>query len=210
MRYHIAPRDLETTLNLQYGNTNTRTQRLDNLGDNTLATADTPSGRHRIHLTKDRQFPSFTAVNPDGVTSALRPERGSLQYQSTESKEPDSEISTNHLAVVAEALHSQDDDKNYAARRAEDHQQIMATGAYLAHQYVLTLQQATEGHVWPHGRLADLIQPHHPDGPAYTQPESTSEYMVRRADGSSSMTTRITPANAVVCDYDTVQTDLLA
>ena len=32
---------------------------------------------------------------------------------------------------------------------------------------------------------------------------------MRRADGSSRMTTRITPANAVVCDYDTVQTDLL-
>ena len=110
---------------------------------------------------------------------------------------------------MAEAFPSLDDSKSYALRRAEDREQIMSTGAYLAHRYLLKLQQATDGYVWPHGRLADLIQPHHPEGPAYTQPESTSQYMVRREDGSSRMTTHITPANAVVCDYDTVQTDLL-
>lgn len=78
MRHHIAPRGLETTLNFRYGNNTTRPHSLNRLGDNTLATANTPSGNHRIHLIKDRQLPSFTTVDPDGTTNVLRPELGLL------------------------------------------------------------------------------------------------------------------------------------
>ena len=200
MRAHLSPPGLLTTIDTEYYDGSRAEHTLANLDDEYIATKTTPDGRYTVHLTREnRPFP-ITLVNSDGTSDPVNPDHYQPTYHETPDRNPDTQVNTVSLSAVAVAASQEGISGRQHSRDLLD---IQDTVFALAGDHIAQLAASSPGYVWPHKHTRRDIDQDLPLGP------STSEYMVDNPDGSRMISTRLTPANAVLCDYDTVQSDML-
>ena len=200
-RDHLAPKGLETSVVLTYAGGRTHEQRVLNVGEDVLAEAQSAGGRYTVYITPHRRYPPVTALYPDGTSGPLQSIQNTFSYHSTNDRSPGTEVSKHQLSAIVTAPGSR--------ITQDDHSLISGVIAELAAQHISDTGEKSGGYAWPENWLADLISEHCPNHREFAKPASTSEYYVQSPDGGKTLSTRTTPENAVVCDYDTVQTDLL-
>ena len=204
IREHPAPEGIQTNLVSRYLKDQEYSQTLHPIDHLLLARGTTPDGRYRVSITgRRRNFPAF--VGADGASSTLNFYFILQTIKETESREPGSTVSTTDLGTVIEALHP--GGGNHLD--TEDLAIVTRAIAKLTADCIQEKAASSNGHVWPNSALRGYISQHDPLKRTMSPAPSVSEHHTFDENGARWMTTSLTPANAVFCDYDSVQTSLL-
>ena len=204
IREHPAPEGLETNLVSKHFKEQEYSQTLHSIDHLLLARGTTPDGRYRVSITgRRRNFPAF--VGADGASSTLNFYFMLQTIKETKSREPGSPVTMTDLGIVIEALHPREGNH----LDTEDLAVVTRAIAKLTADCIQEKEASSNGCVWPNNALREYISQHDPLKRTMSPAPSVSEHHTFDEKGARSMTTCITPTNAVFCDYDSVQTSLL-
>ena len=196
---HIAPHGLSVEIVVLYPMSKSRSHQILAIGDKTLAQKDTPDGSHTVYLV-DARHHTPVLVLADGTTRTPRQYETAPSVMESAAREPGALIETKHHSVIAVA--------HNPGHRPMDQLLIDATASDLLLDHISQKARDSKGYVWSSPSVREQILEYHPQA-TLPQAPSTSEYRVHYPDGSEHRITGITPRNAVLCNYDSVQMDLL-
>ena len=206
LRNHVAPRGLSTTLLTRYDTGNGKPFSMPAIGDqNVLEQSLTPDGRHLVYLMTGRRYTQTILVSPNGTSRGIRYNYDHPSYLETGSRKPGTEVTTVHMTSVAVAQHQDDQHEPGTAELTE----IENTALSLAATHITRKAKTSQGHVWPSSSLRRRLSQQQPTSQPLPPEPSTSEYTQTDKTGQRRTSLTLTPDNAIICDYDDVQTDLL-
>ena len=201
LREHITPHGLDAELVSNHPRGAARSEQLMALHHHSHQRL-TPSGSHTVLLAEIKRPRPTAMVLPDGRSRQVRDLAHEYRrINRTINREPGTEVLDTYITITAVA--------NQSNTTPADHAEIQATAATLALDYIKEQAARTEGYVWPSDDLADHLGSHNPQEPPMPKAPSVAEYNITTAHGGTKSITVLTPANAVLCDYDSVQKDLL-
>ena len=223
LRNHVAPRGLTTTLLTRYDTGTGKPFSMPAIGDqNVLEQSLTPDGRHLVYLMTGRRYTQTILVGPNGASRGIRYNYDHPSYLETASRKPGTEVTTVHMTAVAvpQPQHDQQHDQHQDDQHEPDTAELTEienTALSLAATHITRKAQTSQGYVWPSSSLRQQLSQQRPTSqpPSQSLPQplppepSTSEYTLADQTGQRRTSLALTPDNAIICDYDDVQTDLL-
>lgn len=209
LRNHPAPAGMTVRLKNEMSDGHTWEHDLLKLDEAQDHTEITPTGEFRVTLMPATVQHPATRVKTDGTSAPLTNLQGFLSIRHTKDRNPGTVVNDTYLAIVAHASSAAGDAPELSYHQIAD---IHATAALIARRLLQETAETNPGYTWPSDTLRNAIR-HLPQGlnedPPGTQEPSISEYRVETPDAPHRVRTAITPGNAVLCDYDSVQADTL-
>ena len=210
MRLHTAPKGLRTTLVNQYReDTEPATQEIRSLHQDSLGERTTQDGKYSVYITPDEHSLLLTVSEPDGTSSTHQVNNPTMGYYHTTSREPGHQVIPQQYSTIAVAL---EPDLPLPPSTGQL-QEFLDISTLIAAQHILNNPCRRQGYAWPNQALRQRyqdLQQLDPGLPGLPQAPSTSEYQATDPDtGLRGMTSRLTPTNAVLCDYDSIQEETL-